>query len=260
MFIFIRCISNSTNTKSKNGILFSLLSIIVAILGSGIQYSGAQDILPVSSEPGKIETPNLSPSTKDENGEEPKPQKEEPSGVGEGKPEVQGEEPTVKSDGKPEVQGEEPTVKSDGKPEVQGEEPTDEVDNDTVTSAPLKRPTGTDLGLKNLTVAPGEGPGKLIFASCIKYHVSWLSNRCDVAGAMPGDNVIVSSTPLDGDIYYLCHWIQSAEIPKPNIVIIYMQGCEDYEDVNNLPPDYVIFSIIVFRPGLDILKATERND
>lgn len=41
-------------------------------------------------------------------------------------------------------------------------------DNDTVTTVPLKRPTGTDLELKNLTVAPIEEGGKLIFNSCQK--------------------------------------------------------------------------------------------
>ena len=56
-----------------------------------IHYSGAQNILPVLSEPGKLEIPNLPSSAKDENGEEP---------------EVQGEEPTLKDDGEPAVQGE----------------------------------------------------------------------------------------------------------------------------------------------------------
>ncbi|HJU79472.1 MAG TPA: hypothetical protein VJ599_07920, partial [Nitrososphaeraceae archaeon] len=55
----------------------------MASLVSGIQHSGAQDI------PGKIETPNLPPSVKDENGQEP---------------DVQGEEPTLKDGGQSEVQ------------------------------------------------------------------------------------------------------------------------------------------------------------
>lgn len=59
-------------------------------MGSGIHYSGAQDI------PGKIEKPNLPPSVIDENGEEPEVQAEEP--------EVKAEEPTLKDDGQSQAQ------------------------------------------------------------------------------------------------------------------------------------------------------------
>lgn len=62
----------------------------MASLGSGIQYSVAQDI------PGKIETPNLPPSVKDENGGESKVQG--------GESKVQGGEPTLKDDGQSQVQ------------------------------------------------------------------------------------------------------------------------------------------------------------
>ena len=88
IFIYIRCISNSTDKNTKNGILFSLL-ILVATLISGINYSGAQDI------PGQ-------PSINDENGAEPEVQGAEP--------EVQGEEPTLKDDGQ--SQGQPPPQQS----------------------------------------------------------------------------------------------------------------------------------------------------
>lgn len=54
-------------------------------------------------------------------------------------------------------------------------------DNDTVTTVPLKRPTGTDLELKNLTTAPIEdgAGGKLIFASC-KKEMRSLTVKIDV--------------------------------------------------------------------------------
>ena len=142
---------------------------------------------------------------------------------------------------------EEPTIEDDTEEEetIQDDEPepTDEEDNDTVTTVPLKRPTGTDLGLDNLTTAPLKEPGKLIFASCQKKGVS-LRVDCDVRGATPGDNVVVSSTPLTSDLYYPCFRIQSSEVLKHDVVTIRTEAC------NGSPhdPDHVTYSIIVFRP------------
>jgi hypothetical protein len=161
---------------------------------------------------------------------------------------------------------EEPTIEDDTEEEetIQDDEPepTDEEDNDTVTTVPLKRPTGTDLELKNLTTAPLEEPGKLIFSSCQKDYPKpmYASNinpiSCNVPGASPGDNVVVSSTQLD---YMDCISIASSKVSKPNVVSILL--LEEYLDSGFTEGHKhtascawtgvrgtVIFSIIVFRP------------
>ena len=231
IFLYIYYLFYSTNRIIKYGLAFPLSLVLLVSLAFSVEYSKGQSMTDVSEF-----------TTRPDIGTEEE------------------EEPTIKDD-----VNEEETIKDDAKDDLKVKEdepepePTneEEKDNDTVTTVPLKRPTGTDLGLDNLTTAPGEGPGKLIFSSCKIYGpISWLSERCDVAGAMPGDNVIVSSTNLDGDNYYLCHWVRSAEILKPNIVTIRIQGCSDYQDTNNIPPDYVIFSIIVFRP-MEFLRPDE---
>ena len=191
------------------------------------------------------------------------------------------EEPTIKDD----VEEEETIEDDETEPE-----PTDEEDNDTVTSVPPKRSFGPDLGLENLTTAPLEEPPKLIFASCqidfssrpgypYPSEINKMAISCNVPGASPGDNVVVSSTALDT---YSCNDIVSSRVSEPNVVSILLQreddiefdGRHDHDNTKIHNPHYghrhltycerqgvtgtVIFSIIVFRPEVpDIIGTLE---
>lgn len=142
---------------------------------------------------------------------------------------------------------EEETIKDD---ETETEtEQTEEGDNDTVASVPLKRPTGTDLGLGNLTTAPVENLAveKVIFASCHESYSRYgvgLSVICNVPGATPGDYVVASSTPLDKESpHYSCRWIISAQVIKPDVVRINVYWCDELYPAAR----EATYSIIVFR-------------
>lgn len=181
---------------------------------------------------------------------------------------------------------EEPTINDDAEEEETMEddetEPTDEEENDTVTSVPPKRSFGADLGLDNLTTAPTEEPAKLIFSSCQKDFPNPIRaediNRyrpisCNVPGASPNDNVVVSNTPLDPRG---CNFIASSRVSAPNNVSILLfdgrgtpesfvkgvergglHGHEAHCDRLWIKGT-VIFSIIVFRPEVpDIIGSLE---
>lgn len=193
---------------------------------------------------------------------------------------------------------EEPTINDDAEEEETIEEdepePTDEENNDTVTSVPPKRPFGTDLELKNLTgvqiedgspnatVDKRAGVGKLILASCeknfprdfirTKYTLRFQpQTQCNVPGAIPGDNVVVSSTEL-GDLWeWDCIAIAFSEVREVDVVRIGMTSNHIYSDgersgicpsPQGYPQGNVIFSIIVFQPLQDIVPSEElqRNE
>jgi hypothetical protein len=191
---------------------------------------------------------------------------------------------------------EEPTINDDAEEEetvIDDEpEPTDEEDNDTVTSVPPKRSFGSDVELKNLTLAPMEDlspnatkdkrpdVSKLILASCKKNFPRDLirtgytlhmqhQTQCNVPGAAPGDNVVVSNTELDDIWGWDCFAIAFSEVRKVDVVRIGMTPNHVFDDGDRLglcpggiPSGNVTFSIIVFQPLQDIVVSEElqRND
>lgn len=252
MYLYICYHPYSTNRIIKHGLVFPISLVLVVSLAFSVEYSKGQSIPDVSKF-----------TTRPDIGTE--------------------EEPTINDDAE-----EEQTIEDD-EPEP---ESTDEEDNDTVTSAPPKRPFGTDLELKNLTGVqiedgspnatedkrPRPSVGKLILASCeknfprdfirTKYTVRFQPHtQCNVPGAIPGDNVVVSSTKLD-DVYgWDCFAIAFSEVREVGVVRIGMTTNYIYDDGEREgicpgsgslgPQGNVIFSIIVFQPLQDIVPSEE---
>ncbi|MDW0282746.1 MAG: hypothetical protein QN720_09605 [Nitrososphaeraceae archaeon] len=125
-----------------------------------------------------------------------------------------------------------------------------------------------------------EEHGKLILGSCQKdfptaistsYINAYYPISCNVQGASPGDNVVVSSTPLGlgGGLGGVCSVVTSSSIKQPNVVSILLLTDPDATGQTEGHDHYVtcegskirgtvIFSIIVFRPtDLDIIGTLE---
>lgn len=101
----------------------------------------------------------------------------------------------------------------------------------------------------------------MIFASCKKNFLTPKASdqhpitiNCNVQGATPGDNVVVSSTSLN---WWGCNFITSAQVSKHNVVSIAVyalyfaepDGTDSFCGMEVMER-FVTFSIIVFRPEI----------
>jgi hypothetical protein len=132
-----------------------------------MQFSGAQNIIPISKE--GILTPDVEP---DVQGEEPDVQGEERD-VDIGEPEVQGEEP--------EPQKEEPPVVGEGEPEVQGEDETEPEEQPEPTDPRKGVEGGLDIANTTQQSLPTAFNITIQFANLLPTYISGYSSNCNIA-------------------------------------------------------------------------------
>ena len=114
------------------------------------------------------------------------------------------------------------------------------------------------MGLDNLAPIEERVDEKVIFASCKKNFLTYFYGRqisCNVPGAAPGDNVVVTKNSGEN---WGCNFITSAQVLKHNVVsIMFYDGYVIPAEGGPAPfcstvhmKGFVTFSIIVFRPEI----------